>query len=66
MLVLTRKTGETILIGDEIRLTVSSVSGSRVKICVDAPRECAIRRSEIANPDALRATPRIPSGAVAR
>ncbi|WP_437230601.1 carbon storage regulator [Planctomicrobium sp. SH661] len=50
MLVLTRKKGESILIGDGIRITVSTVSGSRVKICVDAPRECPVRREEITDP----------------
>jgi carbon storage regulator len=48
MLVLTRKAGETLIIGDNIRVTVSSVSGNRVKIAIEAPRECAIRREEIA------------------
>lgn len=47
MLVLSRKIGESIQIGENIRLTVSSVNGSRVKICVEAPRELPVRREEI-------------------
>jgi carbon storage regulator len=47
MLVLSRKVGESIQIGENIRLTVSSVNGSRVKICVEAPRELPVRRQEI-------------------
>jgi carbon storage regulator len=74
MLVLTRKAGESIVLGDNIRLIVASVSGNRVKICLDAPKDCAIRRGEICeekNPAAAdrsspRATARIPAGAVAR
>jgi carbon storage regulator len=74
MLVLTRKAGESIVLGDNIRLIVASVSGNRVKICLDAPKECAIRRGEISDEGtvpagdrpALLATARIPAGAVAR
>jgi len=66
MLVLSRKAGETIFIGNEIRLTVSSISGNRVKICIDAPRECAIRREEIAIEQLRAHAAQIPAGAVAR
>ncbi|WP_437188113.1 carbon storage regulator [Planctomicrobium sp. SH668] len=47
MLVLSRKAGESIYIGDNVLLTVSAISGNRVKICVEAPKQCAIRRGEI-------------------
>ncbi len=75
MLVLTRKSGEAIVIGDNVRITVSNISGSRVKICIDAPKECAIRRGEIAvdTQPAMAAERsvqeclgRLPAGAVAR
>ncbi|WP_437202966.1 carbon storage regulator [Planctomicrobium sp. SH664] len=48
MLVLTRKVGESIMLGDNVMLTVSRISGNRVRISIEAPRECAINRSECA------------------
>ena len=47
MLVLTRKPGEKIFIGDNISLTVVEVKGDSVRIAVDAPREIKIYRGEI-------------------
>lgn len=47
MLVLTRKTGESIMIGDEIELKIISVEGDQVKIGIDAPRSVKVYRSEI-------------------
>lgn len=47
MLVLTRKAGESIRIGDEIEVTVVQTSGNRVKLCFNAPREVSITRSEL-------------------
>ncbi|PKR77987.1 carbon storage regulator [Halalkalibacillus sediminis] len=47
MLVLTRKTGEAIHIGDDIQLKVIAVDGDQVKIGIDAPRNVDIHRSEI-------------------
>lgn len=47
MLALTRKRGEKILIGDNIRVTVLSVNGSRVKLGIDAPDGVRITRHEI-------------------
>jgi carbon storage regulator len=46
MLVLTRKTEESILLGGEIRVTVLSVSGDKVRIGIDAPRTVKILRGE--------------------
>ena len=47
MLVLTRKLGEGIVIGDGIRVTVMDIRGKQVKLAIDAPREVAVHREEI-------------------
>lgn len=47
MLILTRKVGETIVIGDDIRVSVLSVQGNQVRIGVDAPRDIVVHREEI-------------------
>jgi len=47
MLVLTRKTGESIQIGDQIEITVISVQGDQIKIGINAPRDVDIHRKEI-------------------
>ena len=49
MLVLTRRTGESLVIGDDTQLTVLGVMGNQVRIGVNAPREVAIYREEIYN-----------------
>lgn len=48
MLVLTRKTGEEIQIGDDITIKVSEITGNRAKICIDAPKLIRILRGEVA------------------
>lgn len=47
MLVLTRKVGEQIFIGDDVCLTVVQVERGKVRIGIEAPRDINIRRSEI-------------------
>lgn len=47
MLVLTRKSGESIVIGNGITVKVSQIAGNRVKLCIDAPREYRIQREEL-------------------
>ncbi len=47
MLILTRKTGETLMVGDEITLTVLGVRGNQVRIGINAPRDVAVHREEI-------------------
>lgn len=47
MLVLTRKMGESIMIGDEIELKIISIEGDQVKLGIDAPRSVKVYRSEI-------------------
>ena len=48
MLVLSRKLGESIRIGDDIEIIVSHISNNRVKLSIAAPRNIVIRRTEIA------------------
>ena len=47
MLILTRRVGETLMIGDEITVTVLGVKGSQVRVGVNAPKEVAVHREEI-------------------
>lgn len=47
MLILTRKVGENLLIGDNISITVLSVRSNQVKIGVDAPKDVSVHREEI-------------------
>jgi carbon storage regulator len=47
MLVLTRKIGEDILIGDNIRLTISSIDGGKVRLGIVAPRDVEVHREEV-------------------
>ena len=49
MLVLTRNVNQRIMIGDDIVVTVVAVSGGRVKIGVDAPREIPVHREKVFN-----------------
>jgi carbon storage regulator len=48
MLVLTRKAGEQIVIGGDIRITVSAVKGDRVKLAISAPPQVKVNRAEVA------------------
>ncbi len=47
MLVLSRKVGESILVSDNITLTVISLSGKRARVGIEAPKEVVIRRVEL-------------------
>lgn len=47
MLILTRKVGETLIIGDDISMTVLGVKGNQVRIGINAPRDVAVHREEI-------------------
>lgn len=49
MLVLSRKNGEQLVIGDDIRITVVSTQGSRVTLGIEAPPENVILRGELVN-----------------
>jgi carbon storage regulator len=51
MLVLTRKTNQSIKIGENIEITVLSVSGDKVRIGIDAPRDISVFRREVLEND---------------
>jgi carbon storage regulator len=48
MLILTRRPGETICIGDDIRVTVMDLHGTQVRIGIKAPKDVVVDREEIA------------------
>ena len=47
MLILTRRVGETLMIGDDIAVTVLGVKGGQVRVGVNAPRDVIVHREEI-------------------
>ena len=55
MLILTRRQGETLRIGDNITLTVTSIKGEQIKLGIDAPLEVNVARLELRESD-------VPSG----
>ena len=51
MLILTRRTGEAILIGDDIKITVTAINGNQCRIGIDAPKEVKVLREELVKRD---------------
>lgn len=49
MLVLSRRLGEILVIGDDIRIQVLGISGNQVRLGIDAPQEVSVHREEIYN-----------------
>ena len=47
MLILTRRVGESLMIGDDINVTVLGIRGNQVRLGVDAPKDVAVHREEI-------------------
>jgi carbon storage regulator len=61
MLILTRRVGESITIGDDITVTVLAVNGAQVRIGVDAPKDVPVHREEVAQRIAAQKLGRIPA-----
>lgn len=49
MLILTRRVGETLMVGDEVTVTVLGVKGNQVRLGVNAPKHISVHREEIYN-----------------
>jgi carbon storage regulator len=47
MLILTRRVGETLMIGQEVKVTVMEVKGNQVRLGIDAPKDVPVHREEI-------------------
>lgn len=47
MLILTRHTGESLIIGDDVKVTILGMKGSQVRLGIDAPKEVSVHREEI-------------------
>ena len=49
MLVLTRRINETLLIGDDVKITVLGVKGNQIRLGIDAPKDVTVHREEVYN-----------------
>lgn len=49
MLILTRRISETVMIGDDVTITILGVNGNQVRVGIDAPRDVEVHREEIYN-----------------
>jgi len=47
MLILTRRVGETLMVGDDVTVTVLGIKGNQVRLGVNAPKDVAVHREEI-------------------
>jgi len=47
LLILSRRVGESIIIGDDVKVTIVEVSGNQIKLGIDAPKEIIVHREEI-------------------
>jgi carbon storage regulator len=51
MLVLSRRENESIIIGHDVRITISKIKGNRVRLAIEAPRETLVHRAETSSRD---------------
>lgn len=69
MLILTRRVGETLMIGDQVTVTVLGVKGNQVRMGINAPKDLAVHREEIfqrlQGKDAAASDSAVASGSVA-
>ena len=54
MLILSRRIGETIVVSDNIFVTILRITGNQIRIGIDAPREVSVHREEVYQPDTAR------------
>ena len=47
MLILTRRIGETLIIGDDVNITVLGIKGNQVRLGINAPKDVSVHREEI-------------------
>ncbi len=47
MLILTRRTNESLMVGDDVKVTVLSVKGKQIRLGITAPKEIAVHREEV-------------------
>ena len=47
MLILTRRIGETVMVGDDVTITILGIKGSQVRVGINAPKHVAVHREEI-------------------
>ena len=47
MLILTRKIGETLVIGDDVTLTILGIKGNQIRVGINAPKDVSIHREEV-------------------
>ena len=57
MLILTRRVGEAVKIGDDVTITVLRIKGNQVRIGVDAPKSLSVRRDELDQRDVAASAP---------
>ena len=62
MLILTRRINESLVIGDDVTVTILGVKGNQVRIGVDAPRNVSVHREELAHKDDETPTSRTDKG----